>query len=481
MNRMELALQVVGLKMTGKIEDAKNVAMRIVGNSGADEAPDGGDTSNMMQLASTPYRDIRPLLLTRAGDGEDFESVIVDFLSVLDVDLDQSTTPVSSAISHTTPSGQTLLHLAAMLGFAVLVRFLIKHDVDLDVRDRNGYTALHFAAIGRSKECARLLVEAGADLEIVNVLGKTPQEQAPFGFFEGAVGGRSDGEDSVGVEDEEDDESRWGDGEQDEDEVVTISRRPLSRTTRWHPETPVSEEKHSQDDVRPYPMDDEKHASSDAVNDKQAASFVDMIQRTLAPLYAPQGIIPNIPQLPLPHLPGMPAVPWGALPHIPVVFPVFVPMPSWPSLRSEKRDIDQDTATDREGNRANTGSSAIRAAQEWRATCEKWMALAMATATMRQQGQEEAPPPMYTPRTPSKDTPSKSSPQSEPDDEGESSSATTRPHAHTERPTARRFGYASVPITDQDVNAYAYRPAKSQSQKLQKKGEPTIFVLSPSC
>jgi uncharacterized protein len=28
---MELALQVVGLKMTGKLEDAKSIAMRIVG------------------------------------------------------------------------------------------------------------------------------------------------------------------------------------------------------------------------------------------------------------------------------------------------------------------------------------------------------------------------------------------------------------------------------------------------------------------
>jgi hypothetical protein len=98
------------------------------------------------------------------------------------------------------------------------------------------------------------------------------------------------------------------------------------------------------------------------------------------------------------------------------------------------------------------------------------MALAMATATMRQ---EEAPPPMYTPRT-SPDVqpppPTSTSPQSEPDDEGESSSATARPQAPAERPVARRFGYASVPITDQDVNAYAYRPAKSQSQKMQKKG-----------
>jgi uncharacterized protein len=465
---MELALQVVGLKMTGKIEDAKNVAMRIVGTSGADESPEGGDTSNMMQLATTSYRDIRPLLLTRAGDREDFQSVIVDFLSVLDVDVDQSTTTISSAISHTTPSGQTLLHLAAMLGFAVLVQFLIQHNVDLDARDRNGYTALHFTVIGRSKACARLLVDAGADLEIVNALGKTPQEQAPFRFFEDIISDGSDGcYDSAG---EEDDESRWGDGEEDEDEVVPISRHSLSRTMRRRSETPVFEEKHSLDDARPYPMDDKKHT----VDEKQNASFVDMIQRTLAQLYAPHGIIPNMPQLPLPHLPEMPAVPWGALPHIPVVFPVFVPMPGWPSLRGEKRDSGQDTASDK---RAPAGSSAIRAAQEWRATCEKWMALAMATATMRQQ--EEVPPPMYTPRTISGDARRTLSPQSEPEDDGESSSTTARPHSHPERPMARRFGYPSVPITDQDVNAYGYRPTKSQAQKLLKKGEHSTFRFRP--
>jgi len=342
---------------------------------------------------------------------------------------------------------------------------------------------LHFTAVGGSKECARLIVGAGADLEIVNVLGRTPREQAPLGFFEDVDDDdRGDGEEEDG---DDDDESRWGDGEEDEeDEAIVVSRRSLGRTTtttiRRRAETPVNPQEDPPVDTTPYPMDEKKHTGPDIVDEKQTASFVDMIQRTLAQLYATQGIIPkNMPQLPLPHLPEMPAVPWGALPHIPVVFPVFVPMPGWPSLRGEKRESGQqdaaiaDTDKDDDGDgRAPTGSGgAIRAAQEWRATCEKWMALAMATATMRQ---EEAPPPMYTPRT-SPDVqpppPNSTSPQSEPDDEGESSSATARPQAPAERPVARRFGYASVPITDQDVNAYAYRPAKSQSQKMQKKGD----------
>lgn len=290
---MELALQVVGLKMTGKIEEAKNVAMRIVGSSSGDDSQGGGDASNMMQLASASYRDIRPMLLTRAGDGEDFESVIVDFLSVLEVSVDQSSTPISSAVSLATPSGQTMLHLAAMLGFSDLIRTLIRYDIDLDARDRNGYTALHYATLAKSKECAKLLIDSGADLEVVNALGKTPQEQASFGFFEDIISERSD--DSG---DEEDEESRWGDAEEDEDELLIVSRRSIARPSRRRTLTPTTEAKPSVEDAPPYSTD-EKRLTGPPV-DKQAASLVEMIQRTLGQLHAPQGIIPNMPQLPLP-------------------------------------------------------------------------------------------------------------------------------------------------------------------------------------
>lgn len=479
---MELALQVVGLKMTGKIEDAKNVAMRIVGTSATDELQGDGDTRNMMQLALTSYRDIRPLLLTRVGDSEDFESVIVEFLSVLDVPVDQSNTTISSAISHTTSSGQTLLHLAAILGFSVLTQFLIKHEIDLDARDRNGYTALHFTTVSGSRDCARLLVQAGADLEIVNVLGKTAQEQAPAGFFEEVFGGSDYDEDSVDAEDDE--ESRWGDAEEEEEELVVPLRRSSRRATHRCDEassTNISDQKHLESlpgAVPSYPKSDNKRMTPDAVDEKQTAWFVDMIQRTIAQLHAPQGIIPNMPQFPLPHLPEMPAVPWGALQQIPVAFPVFVPMPGWPSFLGEKRDGEQGVAPGQGGNlqsRVPTGSSAIRAAQEWRATCEKWMALAMATATMRQ---EDAPPPMYTPRASTDETRSKPA-RLEPEDEGESSSTTTaRPRPPLERPVTRRFGYPPVPITDQDVKAYAYRPAKTL-KRLQTKSESFCSLLLP--
>lgn len=470
--RMELALQVVGLKMTGKIEDAKNVAMRIVGNSGADDSQLGGETSNMMQLASASYRDIRPMLLTRAGDGEDFESVIVDFLSVLDVDVGQTSTSLTSAISHTNSSGQTLLHLAASLKFTALTRFLIEHNVDLDVRDRNGYTALHFAALVHAMDCAKSLVEAGADVEIVNVLGKTPQEQAAAGFFDGILADRGESSDDDGPED--DGESQWGDGEEEEEdlELSSGSRRALDRSFRRASESaPVDDDTSQSEDATKFPVDEKKLA---LVDEKQTATFADLIQRTLAQLYAPHGIIPNIAQLPL-LLPEIPTVPWGALQQIPIVFPIFVPTPAWPSFLAERRSSG-DESKDNGGLADPSAPTAASAAQDWKATMEKWMAAAVATATMRQ---DDAPP-MYTPRSSiageSNQVSASSSPKvtaeplEEEDQADSSSAAVTRP----ERSTHKRPEYTPTPVTDQDVNAYGYRP--KNKQKLRRKGDDRMLI-----
>ncbi|KAF9051092.1 hypothetical protein BDZ89DRAFT_524536 [Hymenopellis radicata] len=88
---MELALQVVGLKMTGKIEEAKNVAMRIVGSAG--ESDPNGSASASMQFSSHATRDLRPLLFIRAGETENFESLMIDFLSIMDTPVDSNGRP----------------------------------------------------------------------------------------------------------------------------------------------------------------------------------------------------------------------------------------------------------------------------------------------------------------------------------------------------------------------------------------------------
>ena len=252
---MELALQVVGLKMTGKIEDAKNVAMRIVGGGGG--GPDnqnsyGHDTPNM-QLSNHPLAPFnRPLLFGRAGETENFEKAVIDFLSILDMPLDSFSFPhsitTSEAISQSTPTGQSLLHLATYMRLPALVEWLIRHEADMDARDKNGYTALHFAALVACTECARIMVSRGADREIVNYLGKTAEEIAPDGFFDAVlpiiIGGGDlicddDGDDGD-VESEIDimgkeEEVGWGDVEDEEEEhgEREVSRDEIIKTRKW--------------------------------------------------------------------------------------------------------------------------------------------------------------------------------------------------------------------------------------------------------
>lgn len=359
---MELALQVVGMKLNGKLEDPRSVAMRIIGTAGGDgssttpeQHPQGTDGG--MQYQPAAISSLRPLLFARGGDRGQFQKLILDFLMMLDVDVGGTTArSTSSVISHQTDSGQTLLHLACFLDYSDLVSFLITRGIDMDARDRNGCTALHFAVLRGSKECARLLLIAGADREIVNVLGKTPAEVATDGFFENLIPG--DILSVHNVEGVSDDEATWGDVEDEEDQPRT---KHLGLTRRLHrksfvrdggsvmssglapPSLMVRQESEADDPHAPNlsilkePMDAKAKGNvkdkvgkslKEPFTDKATATIIDLVHRTLTQLQNPQGIIPNVAQQvqDLRHLqlPGM-----GALQQVPAVFPVFVPIPAW--------------------------------------------------------------------------------------------------------------------------------------------------------
>ena len=490
-SRMELALQVVGLKMTGKIEDAKNIALRIVGSAGTEDSPSGSNSAadDIMQVVGSPsFHDIRPLLFLRLGERHDYEAAVMKFLSLVDVSVEKhSGIPPEDALSHTTSSGQTLLHLAVFLKFVSLTEFLVAHGIDLDARDRNGYTALHFAILVQSKECARLLVVAGADVEIVNALGKTPQDMAPFDFFEGIVD-HVISEDELlrtSSENEEDGESHWGDVESDEDVTTPVIKRRHTtrgirrRPRRLHDSHEEPERESSEASHLPQTPDKTNDITTQKLDhtpdEKQAASFVAMIQRTLAQIPAPQGIIPTIPQLPLLHLPEMPAVPWAALPQIPMVFPVFVPMPGWPSFLSDKRDGPRDEVPSSKegGDPRPTGYST---AQELRATWEKWIAVAVATATLRPPPTDEAPP-MYTPRETEEPTTEQPVTSTTELQEPSLESTSHRTPDTSERPT-RRVGYEVTSAPAPDADAYEYIPVKAHAHTAKKRKECAGFPCS---
>jgi Ankyrin repeats (many copies)/IPT/TIG domain len=224
---MELALQVVGLKMTGKIEDARDVAMRIVGGTqgtslpqpsasggnnrggnnsrpGSYEASDSAALANTLNSAvESVYNSPAP---SRAGSPRSptihlppssaaalpfaatatrgFEGTILKFLSLLDLQTSEIPgsaphfSPASDPVSFCNQQRHTLLHLATILGFHRLVAFLLVHDIDLNARDRNGFTALHFACLNGRVAIARALLEAGAASFMRNKVGKTPLDLA---------------------------------------------------------------------------------------------------------------------------------------------------------------------------------------------------------------------------------------------------------------------------------------------------------------
>lgn len=221
---LELALQVVGLKMMGRVEDASAIAMRIVGNSqngGAGASATGaaggaapGGASDTAALAATlnaaassvyatpassrassrrssvsgppspGSSSLPPLPAVASGETRNFEGIVIKFLSLLD--LDPSLIPGAAPslpstrppISFANAQQHTLLHLAAVLGFHRLVAFLLQRDIALDAADRNGYTALHFAALYGRVNIARQLLDAGATLGARNMAGKTALEIA---------------------------------------------------------------------------------------------------------------------------------------------------------------------------------------------------------------------------------------------------------------------------------------------------------------
>ena len=483
---MELALQVVGLKMTGKIEDARHIAMRIVGNTGGPE-PGAGMSTNVggaMQLSSH-------LLRGRAGESVDFEQTLLDFLAVLDAPLDGLASSSDEFLSKQTLSGQTLLHLAALAKFPALSRFLVARGIDLDARDNNGCTALFLAALTNSAECARVLVAAGAALDVVNAAGRTPAEVGPAGFFDFL--GASDSDRSLDVDGSTDDEGAWADVDEASDSEPepprsALRRRAIRRSSHrsLRPRAsflraplsdvpPVPPLPVSSPDAKPgpSPLAAEKKALEAAgvgVDEKQAATFTETLYRTLAQLQHPQGMIPNLP-LPNMHMPALPGIPipaWGALPQMTAVFPVLVPL--WGARKDGEVAGEGEDAAAAPGQLQMMGRLGIPSAQDWRAFWEKWMQQATQAQATRE---HEHPPPAYTPR--STDEPAAFADAKAPEGEARPEPVEEAPAQETElrerAAAARRVGYGDAAVPEEEVQLYGYRPTRKPARRAQKKRE----------
>ncbi|EJD03106.1 uncharacterized protein FOMMEDRAFT_20270 [Fomitiporia mediterranea MF3/22] len=449
---MELALQVVGLKMTGKIEDAKDIAMRIVGSS-QDPHNGNGTTNQMMHLANGALPDSRRLFLAR-GDDAEFEKIVMDSLTSLDM-RGSSGEPLSlsSVVSHQTKTGQTLLHLAASLNFSSLVEFLIQRDILLDTQDINGYTALHFAILRGSQCCARQIINAGADTTICTNMGYTALELAPDDFF-GAPREYYETPSEIS-----DDESNFGDVEEDSGSESRSRSRMQSRRRVRLPrsrrsskpasvvasdvsdvEEPFDAHAAAEDDDNATVVSPEALPMSDTVgkdatiDEKQAASFAAYLQRAWAQFHPPPL------RAPIPQLPGMPA--W--------VFPVFVPMQAWPPFRNGRHDRGNDEKKLAEEDDAPSSPP----------TWEEWM------AQMGEMGAEGLEKPL-------------SSKEANLDADEVVPEPPVAPAPTASRSILRRFRYKQRPVqvSEQEIQSYTYRPKNKALTKTVKKEDRMLFVF----
>lgn len=163
---MELALQVIGLKTSGKLENARDVALRICGSS----APSGMVDANM---ESMPVSQLRAALgVTEFDDLEDVLCACLRYMEDLD-------TIHPTRISHRAKTGHTMLHMATLQGYTDLVQTLIDLGANPNVRDRNGYTSLHLAASAGNNDIAAMLVaDAHASVTLLTSDGKTAYDIA---------------------------------------------------------------------------------------------------------------------------------------------------------------------------------------------------------------------------------------------------------------------------------------------------------------
>jgi hypothetical protein len=164
MQLIELALQVVGLKMNGKLEDARNIAMRIVGN---DNNPSGGSTPNGGHgLANHEQVTLRCIELVTRNEGK---------------------MPNWQLRNN---EGQTMMHLAASLGYYRVISALISQGARIDLQDVNGMTPLHFAALRGRRRIVKKLLRCHADpfnrtlsdQTVMGIASESVEDLLPYGM-----------------------------------------------------------------------------------------------------------------------------------------------------------------------------------------------------------------------------------------------------------------------------------------------------------
>jgi hypothetical protein len=158
---IELALQIVGLKMNGKLEDAKNIAKRIVGTDNSSisgtntNVTSPANQQNMNQANIEWFDSAHKAVLQLTKSDLSTEEILINFLSLVDLPNCPIIIPNWQLCNG---QGQTLLHLASLKRYSQLIKFLITHGCKIDVKDNQGLTPLFLASMCGYRDMIQIFV-----------------------------------------------------------------------------------------------------------------------------------------------------------------------------------------------------------------------------------------------------------------------------------------------------------------------------------
>ena len=152
---LELALQVIGIKLTGKLTDARQIAMNIVNSR---------ENNPISSIASNYNQNVF------AGK-QQLETLIINALLYLH--------SISGPFNFRHPDTfYTLLSLSIASDMTNLSQFLIDCGYSIDYLDKNGYSALMHCGLYNRVKTGALLVSKGAIQTFKNINGNTAFEIA---------------------------------------------------------------------------------------------------------------------------------------------------------------------------------------------------------------------------------------------------------------------------------------------------------------
>lgn len=158
---IELALQIVGLKMNGKLDDPRNIARQIVdstnqpsANNNNEQSYSNNQCSGNNYMLSDNQTDTETLLIDIINGTKDFNFTLGDEM------------------------GRTMLHYSCLKGYKSLTKLLVDESSrGLCQREDNfGFLPIHFAAINGSTDIINLVTDFHSDSTSMTQNGYTSRD-----------------------------------------------------------------------------------------------------------------------------------------------------------------------------------------------------------------------------------------------------------------------------------------------------------------